>query len=101
MVIGSRQKKPSVVHLAVSRQNVPGVTVAGKEPGTEGLRCDSGWRPRGAALTKACTETPLSALTCQNLPVSRLLLGQQVKLQRREALRGPVTWALGSEGTES
>ena len=42
MVIGSRQKKPSVVHLAASHQNAPGVTVAWKEPGTEGLRCDGG-----------------------------------------------------------
>ena len=42
MVIGSRQKKPSVVHLAASHQNAPGVTVARKEPGTEGLRCNGG-----------------------------------------------------------
>lgn len=53
-----------------------------------------------ATLTKACTETPLCP-RLQNLPLSRLPLGQQVKLQRREALRGPVTWALGSEGAES
>ena len=50
-----------------------------------------------AALTKACTETPLCP-RLQNLRLSRIPLGQQVK---REALRGPVTWALGSKGAES
>ena len=50
-----------------------------------------------AALTKACTETPLCP-RLQNLPLSRIPLGQQVK---REALRGPVTWALGNKGAES
>lgn len=52
-------------------------------------------------LPKACIETSLSALACQHLPVNRLPLGQQAKLQRRQALGGPVTQALGSEGTES
>lgn len=60
-----------------------------------------GRRRREPRLPKACTETSLSALACQHLPVSRLPLGQQVKLRRRQALGGPGTWALSSEGAES
>lgn len=96
-----QDKKASVVHLAVSRQNVPGVTVAGKEPGTEGLRCDSGEAGVGSRADEGLHRDASSLPSPARISPQSRLLRQQVKLQRREALRGPVTWALGSEGTES
>ena len=89
------------MHPAASHQNVWCHSGLKRSQAERGSGVTWGRRRGEPQLPKACTETSLSALACQHLPVNRLPLGQQVKLQRRQALGGPGTWAPGSEGTES